>query len=153
MWLLIHASMAWAAPVGEPVPHVEQGTLTLRALGDLEETRIMDKDCGGVEPCTASWSSQVAGAEIQWTPVTGFGLAAELGYQSARVPEANFRGDGLEVALTLRGALPLTERWWMASQVRWSGSQLSSGSTQSNQESSGGTMHRQRHSCKPRESN
>jgi hypothetical protein len=127
MWLLFHASMALAAPVGEPVPHPDQGTMSVRVLADLEEARTLDKDCGTFDPCEASWSTQMTGVEFQWSPRTGFGLSAELGYQSARLPEANFRGSGPSYALSLRGAMPMTERWWLAGQARWAGSQLKGG--------------------------
>ena len=113
MWLLFHASLALAAPVGEPIPHPDQGRISIRALADLEEARTVDNDCGDSDPCEATWSSQVSGVEFQWSPLNGIGLSAEIGYQSARLPEANFRGSGLSYALAMRGALPLAERWWL----------------------------------------
>ena len=127
MWLLILTSNAWATPTGEPLPHPELGRLTVRITGDVESVPVEDSDCGDSSPCEALWKSSMAGVEAQWSPLPGLGIAGELGYQNANSTEADFRGAGLAYALSLRGAMPLTERWWLAGHARYSATSLKGG--------------------------
>jgi hypothetical protein len=101
--------------------------VTVRVIGDVESVPVEDSDCGVSNPCEALWKRSMAGVEAQWSPLPGLGVAGELGYQNANSTEADFRGAGLAYALSLRGALPLTERWWLAGYARYSGTSLTGG--------------------------
>jgi len=122
MWLLLLTSTSMAAPVGDPIPHPDHGRLIVTALGDAEKVPTVDQDCSEGDACDALYTSSIGGVEGQWNPRHGFGVAASLGYQAVRISEANLRGGGLYYGLSLRGALPLSERWWLAGRAHWSGS-------------------------------
>ena len=138
MWFLILISSAWAAPSGPPLPHPELGRLSVRSFGDLETIAVKDLECGSSSPCEASWTSATGGAALEWSPLPGLGVSGGVAYQDSKSTEADFRGSGLSYFVQLRGALPLSSRWWLAGQASYSRTELSGGAvaTGSNEQAS-----------------
>ncbi len=117
MLVLLLSTIAWGAPVVDPVVNPSVSRLRLTSLVDVRATRVEQADCQG-EACEAWDQRTVYGAEGQIALLRGLGLAVGLGYQRARVDEADFDATGLALSAALRGALPIASSWWVHAQGR-----------------------------------
>lgn len=117
MLVLLLSTIAFGAPVVDPVVNPAVSRLRLSSLVDVRATRVEQTDCQG-DACQAWDQRTVYGAEGQLALLRGLGVAVGVGYQRARVDEADFDASGLALSGALRGALPISQSWWVHAQGR-----------------------------------
>lgn len=111
------STRALAAPVVDPVVNPEVSRFRLTSLVDVRATRVEVADCEG-DACQAWDQRTVYGAEGQLALTQGLGIAVGIGAQRLMVDEADFDARGLSVSAALRGALPISDAWWVHAQGR-----------------------------------
>lgn len=124
VWSFLFASLAQAAPAGEPVPSPALGRwgLTLRYDNDAVAERV--PNCRPDDACTAAWRTNLGAAQLRVDPIQGLGFYVEGGAGGERVSEADYRGSAWRVAGGLRGAVFLGEGPWFLganARVDWGG--------------------------------
>jgi hypothetical protein len=138
--LLLSAFLATvhAAPIGDPVPLVDEGRFIVGTRIGSESLWEQDAACEAAagESCGGTWRHGGYAAVGRIVIIDGLAIDAELGWMNDKLRQANFEGAGVSTALGLRGAIPMgTTGWWISGVGRYEAGRGSNETTDAYEES------------------
>ena len=110
VWMM---GAAWAAPVGDPVPHPETGVLHADVGLSMGYVRERDAECGS-DKCFAKTERSGVDTELGIAFGRGLGVYGVFGRHSDVVTEVDYEGTINVFGGGFRLALPVHESRWLA---------------------------------------
>ena len=127
MFMIWMSTLAAATPVGDPVPRLAAGRVAVGTALEMSSHWLSVSDCSQ-GACDGIWQRSGLVGVGRLTIVDGLGLDFSVGRLRDKISQANYSGTGVQGAIGVRGAIPLTQTgWWLSVVAQYSAGQADNG--------------------------